>query len=105
MTSEATHGARTLFRSMKVADDGKPVVEDSGRGLGVRPGYDVLASNGDDQVPPKDGGMSVSPDAIVPAENPSAAGSWWNWQGSGLVDLVRRSRRGPELACRSGRPG
>lgn len=55
-----------LFRSMKEAPDGLPVIGPSARTLGVRPGNqptpDVLASDPADLVLPGQGGMSVAPD-------------------------------------------
>jgi hypothetical protein len=47
---------------MKEDSDGLPKVEDSARGLGVRPGTDVPASLPGDQVSSGEGGVSVSPD-------------------------------------------
>src|SRR5579862_3057331 len=55
-----------LYRSMKEAQDGLPIVGPSGSLLGVRPGNaptpDVLAVNPSDPVMPGHGGMSVAPD-------------------------------------------
>ena len=54
-----------LYRSMKEAADGSPVVGPSARMLGVRPGGsptpDVLATKPTDLVQPGQGGMSVAP--------------------------------------------
>ena len=54
-----------VFRSMKEAPDGFPVVGAGGRLLGVRPGNhptpDVLEVNPDDIVGPGSGGLSVAP--------------------------------------------
>lgn len=52
-----------VFRSMIVAPDDKPLVENSARGLGVRVGTqptDDLATNHNGNVQPESGGMSVA---------------------------------------------
>jgi hypothetical protein len=55
-----------LYRTMREAADGLPVVGPSPRTLGVRPGSfpnpDVPAVQPDDLVQPGDGGLSVAPD-------------------------------------------
>jgi hypothetical protein len=51
-----------LFRAMREATDGLPIVEQSSRGLGVRPGIDIAAIDGAELVFPGDGGPSVAPD-------------------------------------------
>jgi hypothetical protein len=51
-----------IFRSMKVAPDGKPSVENTARGLGVRVGgslADDLTTDENGNVHPNTGGMSV----------------------------------------------
>ena len=50
-----------LFRAMKPAPDGLPVVEESARGLGARVPIDIT-SDLDGFVSPLTGGMSVTPD-------------------------------------------
>ncbi len=51
-----------LFRGMKEDTKGMPEIGESSRGLGVRPGFDVPATDPGDLVRPGQGGMSVSPD-------------------------------------------
>jgi hypothetical protein len=50
-----------VFRSMKQDADGFPVMESNGRGLGIRPGIDVSATQDYDPVPSGEGGISISP--------------------------------------------
>ena len=50
-----------VYRSMRQDADGLPVMESNGRGLGIRPGIDVAASNDHDLVQPGEGGISISP--------------------------------------------
>jgi hypothetical protein len=51
-----------LFRAAKEDVHGMPEVGPSARGMGVRPGIDVPATQPDDVVYPGQGGLSVSPD-------------------------------------------
>ena len=51
-----------LFRGMREDANGMPEICESSRGLGIRPGFDVLAIHPSDLVGPGQGGMSVSPD-------------------------------------------
>jgi hypothetical protein len=50
-----------LFRAMKEASDGKPLVADTTSGLGVRD-YEIDIEDG--MVQPETGGMSVSPETV-----------------------------------------
>ena len=55
-----------VFRAMKEDFDGKPLVERSARALGVRisgPSVDISIDE-KDEVHPKTGGMSVTPDSL-----------------------------------------
>lgn len=51
-----------LFRGMKEDANGLPQIGESSRTLGVRPGFDVPATDPSAMVHPGQGGMSVSPD-------------------------------------------
>lgn len=73
-----------LFRLMKVADDGKPLVGDGSMMLGVRPTdpnqpnkrADVLAVAGADVVKPGDGGLSCYSDTEAIKIQPRKCGLW-----------------------------
>lgn len=54
-------GDTLLFRAMREGADGMPLLEDSARGLGVRPGRDIIIDI-KGMVHPKVGGMSAVPD-------------------------------------------
>jgi hypothetical protein len=56
-----------IYRSMKENSVGQPMVEESARGLGVRPGVDIDINMG--MVVPFTGGMSASP--LTPMNLPS----------------------------------
>ncbi len=51
-----------LFRGMKEDPVEEPLLEQSARGLGVRPGVDVPAVDLQELVRPGEGGISVAPD-------------------------------------------
>src|SRR5437667_11295024 len=96
-----------LYRSMKEARDGSPVVGSSSRVLGVRPGSaptpDVLAASPLDTVRPGEGGMSAVPDDPwhLPRHlRPSSLGG----TGRDPVWYIETEDLGPDLAFRQDRP-
>src|SRR5687767_4379168 len=88
-----------LFRSMRSAAGGGPKIEPAARGLGVRPGIDVVATAADELVRPGEGGISIAPDdpkhLPVHRRPPSLHGTgsdpvWWIEEGDLGPDLVYR---------------
>ncbi len=59
-TEEESNNDQIIYRSMRIDINGSPLLEESARGLGVRPGKDILIKDG--FVFPFTGGMSASPD-------------------------------------------
>jgi hypothetical protein len=97
-----------LYRSMKEAPDGSPIVGPSGRLLGVRPGSDptpdVLAVDPADPMPPGQGGMSVTPDDPMHLQRhrrPARLGGL----GRDPVWYIETEDLGPDLEFRQDRPG
>jgi hypothetical protein len=97
-----------LYRSMKEARDGYPVVGPGGRLLGVRPGNDptpdVLAVAPNDTLLPGQGGMSVAPDDplhLPSHRRPASLGG----AGRDPVWYIESDDLGPDLAFRQDRPG
>lgn len=97
-----------LYRSMREAPDGHPVVGPGGRLLGVRPGSDptpdVPAVHLSDTVLPGQGGMSVAPDSprdLPRHRRPAALGG----TGRDPVWYIETADLGPDLEFRQDRPG
>ena len=91
-----TDAHRPLYRGMRQAEDGKPVVGPSARTLGVRP-VDVPIIDG--VVRPETGGMSVArddpvglPDVRRPAE--------WGGTGRDPVWQIQQGELGAALSYR-----
>ncbi len=65
-----------LYRAMKADANGRPVCEDSARGLGVRVPRDIICSDSG-TVMPRTGGMSVAPEDpkhLAPHRRPPSLG-------------------------------
>lgn len=90
-----------LFRGMKQDVDGKPVVEPTKRGLGVkvgsvRPEEDDIPVNEMGSVQPSEGGMSVSADS--PGHLPrSRKPPKWGGQGKDPIWVIDEDLLPPEL--------
>jgi hypothetical protein len=52
-----------LYRAMRPAGDGGPLIAPTARSLGVRSEIDILVDEEDDHVEPGTGGMSVAQDS------------------------------------------
>lgn len=96
-----------LFRSMKEAFDGLPMVGPSARMLGVRHGNqptpDVLASDPSDLIQFGQGGMSVAPDdplRLQKHRRPASLGG----TGQDPVWYIEVDDLGPDLDFRQDRP-
>jgi hypothetical protein len=96
-----------LFRAMREAVDGLPVVGPTARTLGVRLGWnrspDVAARLPSDLVLPGAGGMSVSPDDLMNlpyAKIPRSRGG----RGADPVWSLELGDLGPDLLLRLDRP-
>jgi hypothetical protein len=93
-----------LFRGMKEDANGMPEIGESSRSLGVRPGFDVPASESGDLVGSGHGGMSVSPDdpkSLPYFRRPPALGGTGKervWRITD-VDLGRDLQYCPDPAC------
>lgn len=88
-----------LFRGMKEDEDGLPVLESSARGLGIRPGIDVLAELAGELVRPGQGGVSVSPESPLNLPKHRRPPEF---QGNGKdpVWTIAESDLGPDLRFR-----
>lgn len=94
----AEGGGTTLFRSMRVAEDGTPLTGPTARTLGIRPGE--IPTDAAGMVQPRTGGMSVAPDSpynLQPHRLPVEMG------GTGKDPLWRigESDLGPSLSYRA----
>lgn len=87
-----------LYRAMTSDANGRPVCEDSARGLGVRVPRDIEPSE-DGVVRPRTGGLSVTPEdpKLLPAHRrPPAFGGW----GKDPVFEISEQQLGEDLAYR-----
>jgi hypothetical protein len=93
--------ARMVYRAMREAPAGGPMIGPTARTLGVRPNVDIPLAAG--QVQPNTGGMSVAPDSptnLHPLRRPPAHGGL----GKDPIWAIRLDQLGGDLQFRQDSP-